>query len=458
MDDAARIAGVSREGLARLERVRAILTPFVAHRVRGTLRERVESAWLALGGPACAKAASDLEDAETFFDQLDQLERAGELPDPTVLEEHLEELYAAPDVGEEARVQVMTIHKAKGLEFGTVIVPGLDRMPRVSDKPLFAWKARADGSILMAPIRPASQAKEAAYDYLRELEKAASRREMERLLYVAATRAAKRLHLLGYARLEPRKDGPAVRKPPVTSLLGKAWPAAEAAFDAAIPQFIGTPDVPSPPQVIHTKLRQLDTARLAVQVPDIARRPAEPAEEGERIEFSWVGETARHVGTIAHRWLQRIATEGLAGWDTARVAALAPRVERELVRLGVPPVEREDAKARVIAALQGAIADERGRWILGAYPDARCEYRFRVPGPGGVRLLVIDRMFTDQGRCWIVDYKTSFHEGGNLEGFLDEERERYREKMVRYVPAFGGVQGSLGLYFPVVKGWREWPA
>jgi hypothetical protein len=30
--------------------------------------------------------------------------------------------------------------------------------------------------------------------------------------------------------------------------------------------------------------------------------------------------------------------------------------------------------------------------------------------------------------------------------------------MVRYVPAFGGVQGSLGLYFPVVKGWREWPA
>jgi len=34
----------------------------------------------------------------------------------------------------------MTIHKAKGLEFDTVIVPGLDRGPGRSDPPLFLWK------------------------------------------------------------------------------------------------------------------------------------------------------------------------------------------------------------------------------------------------------------------------------------------------------------------------------
>ena len=49
----------------------------------------------------------------------------------------LAENFAAPDVGEEARVQVMTIHRAKGLEFDTVIVPGLERVPRVADRPPF---------------------------------------------------------------------------------------------------------------------------------------------------------------------------------------------------------------------------------------------------------------------------------------------------------------------------------
>jgi len=108
----------------------------------------------------------------------------------------------------------------------------------------------------------------------------------------------------------------------------------------------------------------------------------------------------------------------------------------------------------VIDALRGAVSDERGRWVLGPHADARSEYRIRVPGSDGVRLMVIDRTFTEEGRRWIVDYKTSSHEGGDLETFLDREKGRYGEQMARYRAALGG--GALGLYFPLVKGWREW--
>jgi hypothetical protein len=459
MGDDARRAAMTPDGRARLERVRGILAPFIAHRLRGSLRERVESAWLALGGPACAKAESDLDDAETFFDQLDELERAGELPDPTVLEEHLERLYAAPDTGEEARVQLMTIHKAKGLEFGTVIVPGMDRVPRISDRPLCLWKVRGDGTMLLAPIRPASLAGEPAYDYLRALDRAASQHELERLLYVAVTRAESRLHLLAYARLEVRPDGARIRRPPGSTLLGKAWDAARDDFEAAIPLFIDRAGEKAQQPAIHTDLRRLDPARLAVSVPQPAYRlPEQAVEEQRGIEFSWVGETARHVGTITHGWLQRIATEGLQSWDLARVAALGPRVSRELVRRGVPPAEIAAASARVIDALGRSLGDERGRWALSPYPGARCEYRIRVSGSEGVRLLVIDRMFTDGARRWIIDYKTSAHEGGELEAFLDSEQARYLDRMARYAPAFGGAPGSMGLYFPLVSGWREWQA
>jgi ATP-dependent exoDNAse (exonuclease V) beta subunit len=435
--------------------VRETLAPFVSHRLRGSLRERVEGAWLALGGPACAERDSDLEDAETFFDQLDEIEEAGDLVDPAVLEEHLAELYASPDVGGDGRLQVMTIHKAKGLEFGTVIVPGLDRLPRSADRPLFAWKARADGTLMMAPVRAAGEKEEPAYDYLCELEKAASEHEVERLLYVAATRAEKRLHLLGFARFDAKKQK--VSQPSSRSLLGKAWSVARDSFESATPMAEPADDEHAPPVSPREELRRLDPAVL-----DTAMHEAPGAdspslsEEPLQIEFSWVGETARHVGTITHRWLQRIATEGLDKWNGPRVAGIRDSISRELARRGVPPVERDVAAARVVAALDSAIVDQKGRWVLASHPDAKCEYRLRVVGPEGVRLIIIDRLFTDEsGKRWVVDYKTGGHEGADLELFLDRELERYGGQLAGYASAFTGALG-LGLYFPLVKGWREW--
>jgi ATP-dependent exoDNAse (exonuclease V) beta subunit len=64
-----------------------------------------------------------LEDAEIFFCELERLEEAGELADLGDLARSLDKLFALPDV--EARpeaVEIMTIHKAKGLEFDTWVV------------------------------------------------------------------------------------------------------------------------------------------------------------------------------------------------------------------------------------------------------------------------------------------------------------------------------------------------
>lgn len=452
LNDEPHLVRLSGEGSVRARRLRDVFAPFVAGRLRGSLRERVEGAWLSLGGPACVERTSDLEDAETFFDQLDGLDQAGELADPTVLEDHLAELYAAPDVGDEARVQLMTIHKAKGLEFDTVIVPGLERIQRPADRPLFAWKARADGTLMMAPIRAAGEAKEPAYDYLRALDNMAADHEVERLLYVAATRAKKHLHLLGFARIDRAKG--TVRPPSPKSLLGKAWKVAAAHFERATPMGDAPPDERAKP---NDELRQLELSILEDAVAAWAAPPvAAPSEEPPSIEFSWAGETARHVGTIAHRWLQRIGMDGIEQWDLRRIGGLMPAIQRELARRGVPPKERESAAERVAGALEGAVGDPRGRWILASRPDSKFEYRLRVATPEGVRLLVIDRMFSDaDGRRWIVDYKTSSHEGAGLEAFLDRELDRYGEQLRGYAAAFAGTAVEVGLYFPVVKGWRQ---
>jgi len=65
----------------------------------------------------------------------------------------------------------------------------------------------------------------------------------------------------------------------------------------------------------------------------------------------------------------------------------------------------------------------------------------------------------EHGTRWIVDYKTSMHEGGELELFLDREQTRYREQLERYARILRALDGRpvrLGLYFPLLRGWREW--
>jgi hypothetical protein len=53
-----------------------------------------------------------------------------------------------------------------------------------------------------------------------------------------------------------------------------------------------------------------------------------------------------------------------------------------------------------------------------------------------------------------VDWKTSRHEGRDLEGFLANEQARYKPQLERYAAALGATR--LGLYFPALARWREW--
>ncbi len=442
----------------RLARMREVLAPALADRLRGTLRDCVEGVWLALGGPACVDDATDLEDAGIFLDELERLEEAGDLTDFSALADSLEDLYALPDVNAgEGAVEIMTIHKAKGLEFDTVIVPGLDRSPRSARKPLFAWRSLPGGKLLLAPIDETGGEKEALYRYVRSLDKEAEDIEAGRLLYVAATRAESRLHLLACLKVD--EDG-VVKMPSKRSLLGIAWdalpdipipvPPAGNTVKAGViaPALDGGGQERGDEGVLHRL--PLDFELPEPPAPVQWKSPDEGREE-EQIEFSWVGETARHMGTVVHAWLHRIADDELLGWDAARVTGVRIAIRGQLSAKGVSVGEVEAATERVLEALRNSIADPKGRWILGPHPEARSEYRIRTRD----RSYGIDRLIRDsKGIRWVVDYKTSRHEGASIEYFLDQERKRYAAQLDAYAAALGGA--SCGLYFPLHAGWREW--
>ena len=486
LHDEQRIALLSPDGRARAVRTCAALAPGLLQRRRAPLREQVAGAWFALGGPACVEYETYLEDAEVFFRYLDQHEEAGELPDRSAFEEGLGDLYALADVEADDSLQIMTIHKAKGLEFDVVIVPGLARTSRNDEKKLFLWTeqpaAHGESELLLAPINATGEDGAPIYQWIARFHAEKQALEDGRLLYVAATRAKRQLHLLGSVQASLDGDGSRTIKPPSSrSLLGKLWPVVESDFEVALR------DAPAVSQgdavqlqLVDQRLRRLSAGWTPPDAPPPAAwlPPADPERAQDDLEFSWVGETARHIGNVVHRWLQRIADEGGAGWDAARITGLEPAIRQALVAQGVGEQELADAVARVSQALINCISDERGRWVTAAHPESRSELRLTGIVEGRHINVVIDRTFVDEeGVRWIIDYKTSRHEGGDIAAFFDNERERYRGQLERYarlmragsapqedslrsVPQGDLLRSAqrirLGLYFPLLGGWREW--
>ena len=97
----------------------------------------------------------------------------------------------------------------------------------------------------------------------------------------------------------------------------------------------------------------------------------------EEIEFSWASEMARHVGNVVHRWLQKIAEDGMHGWNTLRIQMLHDQFKKNLLAGGMSgnSKEVEYAVERIILALTYAINDTRGQWILGPQQFAQNELK-----------------------------------------------------------------------------------
>jgi ATP-dependent exoDNAse (exonuclease V) beta subunit len=131
-----------------------------------------------------------------------------------------------------------------------------------------------------------------------------------------------------------------------------------------------------------------------------------------------------------------------------------------LRRHGVPDRDLEQATTVVVEALTNTIGDERGRWILSReHREAHSELTLTGIANGRLTDAVIDRSFVDHdGTRWVIDFKTSRHEGGGLEAFLKRELERYRAQLETYVALARGLGPNpvrAGLYFPLIGAFRE---
>jgi len=476
LPDSERMARLSPDGRARGRRVYEMLWPAVQNRERRSLRRLVEGAWLRLGGPAACYCAADFEDARAFLDFLDARVGDEALTDIARLEEAVSRLFARPDPRGDETLQIMTIHKAKGLEFDTVILPGLDRSPPPAPGRLLMWLERAGRSrrdLLLAPMAAHGDESSRTYAYIREFEKKKRVHEDTRLLYVAATRARKKLHLVGGARFSP--DSGRIRAPGASCLLAPLWPVVKEEFESAADDLkdaaADAVETPAPDEAPASEavrcIRRLVSDWQPSEpppglFPESVKETPQPADLPRLPPFNWAGEMVRRVGTVVHRWLRIICEQGLGNWSGERVAAASDRFRKDLRRAGVNEEMLEEAVAQVQSALGRTLSDPMGRWILSPHESGACEYALTGWMDKKAVNIIIDRTFVDEaGTRWIVDYKTGIHTGGSVEAFLEQEKERYQEQMHTYARIMQKMENRpvcLLLYYPRLQNYRKWMA
>jgi len=501
------------ESIQRLTRVWSVLQSLAGQRAQLTTTQLVERAWRSLGGDAWLNSAQ-LTNAQRFFELLDTLE--AESPnghiETAILKHRIEELYAEPEPIPERTpyIDLLTIHKAKGLEWDVVFVPALERPPAISGARLLTWseissaeESSGDAAhIMLAPIRGTGEESHALNTWLYRLHRAREAAEHKRLFYVACTRARHELHLFA----APEVSAKGRHSPGRDSLLKAAWPAAAPHIELAT----GTPQgiLPetednssasdtnfiSPPEPLILDLSaatpgyQATIQRLPPTFAHQARFAATrelrltyvDAELADPAASAFVRPqgsfAARSFGNAVHAFLEIVATRLVSGISVAalltEIPTWMPRIAAVLRADGLHhnTVDRLTRDTRT--ALENSLRDPLGLWLLAPNPGAATEHAvtawLEVAGePPRAASIRVDRLFyagpeplaPGSDVLWIVDYKTASHGPTGLDDFLAAQRAAYSPQLETYARVLtqhapGSVapprEVRVALYYPAI--------
>lgn len=452
---------LSDNGQQRLNKLVSQVFPYIQHRGRLALKETLENLWSALGGHIIYPGKTTDKAVHSYLQLVDHQEQGSRIQDMNAFNEALASLFAPPDSLADGLLQIMTIHKSKGLEFDTVILPGLGKSGKHDDPGLLEWLERPnrDGEmdLLLAPIKASeTDTDDSISKSLKAINKVKARHELTRLLYVALTRSKRKLHLFAHAQQDKKGN----LKAASNSLLAILWPQLENEFNqsSAVSTIQESRDIEYqqclkrlPVSWQHEPAEALPVTSITAEITDTTQSD---------IEFDWATETARYIGILTHRHLQQLADTDLSYVDKHFFADTRVTIENGLLNLGIQTDHLEQATGKVIMALSNMLQDKRGRWILKKHQDAKSEYDLTLFENNEFKRFIIDRTFVDEDDIrWIIDYKTGSHEGGDTDAFLDREKQRYAPQLEKYAQLLQKLDNrriKLGLYFPMLSSWREW--
>ncbi|NQY42754.1 MAG: UvrD-helicase domain-containing protein, partial [Legionellales bacterium] len=183
---------LSKSGTHRLKQLKPVFAYIIRNSGRENLSKLVTTVWQLLGGPDALQSFKDLQWVKQFIELLEKTQQKNSFFDIHYFKEQLINSHITPHHESEPNIELMTIHKSKGLEFDIVFILGTSSIIPNPQRNILEWSElpfNNDTSLLLAPIKGIGHDQNLLYEYLYRTSKEKDEHEKIRLMYVAATRA-----------------------------------------------------------------------------------------------------------------------------------------------------------------------------------------------------------------------------------------------------------------------------
>lgn len=455
LTDVASIYELSSDGAARLQGMLPVLHYAMGNRFRMSLRSLLETCWELLGGPDIAASDIEHDSVARFFDLLGEHETGMGLADIDEFTEVVASAYVPnrsdPDTADTSSVHLLTMHKAKGLEYDHVILPGLGLLPMRDEKLLLQWYQRlnqqGDTRLYLSTLSAPGTDDEALYKLLRYEQQHKNLLESTRLLYIAVTRARYSVHMSATLRRKAAGD----ITPDRASLLGRIWrhlgshpelaseievtPGMEAANDSsATASDTGQAPTTLTPVTRLAQPLQINTEALAhVTLPAL---PETTDTENAPADFSLQDDAT--IGTVIHRSLEslsRACGNPASAIHGKRLEALRENWRLQLRSITASEQELSDCITIVEKAVINTLSNPSLQWLYDeSSQEKESEAALSRQKNGYGQHFKIDRTLVDKkGTRWIIDYKTA--QPGTEESeetFINAQLRQYAPQLQNY--------------------------
>ncbi len=421
---------LSEEGRIRAQYAYTVLDHALATRHQQPLVDWVNQSLKQLHADSMFDAEKK-QDLEQFWLLLERCSKNSPFPDLDFFKTEFSKLYSLQTAI--SRLQIMTIHKSKGLEFDSVILTGLSSAARQKDKPLLRWLTLPqhcqEELVLISPVKAAAQAQCLVYDYLEQLDKEKDNYERQRLLYVATTRAKKRLYLFDH-----NEKGAAGS---FRNLLKHQLFTGEKEEDFL--KFEGN----------SVEMSSLEEAIPLERLPlDFYHHPPKFTNSAnELLSFNPVTTSNRQIGVVAHELLQWICDHHIFSLEQLPW----PMIFNRFKSLGFSELEQEHAYTLLHQQITNFLADPIGQWLAKPQDEEKNEYELLVEKQGEIHTKIIDRSFTAEGWRWVIDFKTGKDN--------DESQLAHRQQVNEYAELLSTANKEplrCGLYYLATGQWLQW--
>ncbi len=362
-------------------------------------------------------------DLEQYWQLLTDSLTQGEIKNWSLFNEQLNTLYAKQT--EATNLQIMTIHKAKGLEFDCVIIPGVGAKSSNQDNSLFRIlnlpDEKGEDIFLFSPIKAAFDEQCKLYSYLKKLDEQKSNYELQRLLYVAITRAKSRLYLTD-------SNNKSIIKNSFRSFLSHI----------SFENHENTEITEISESNIQT-LYRLPTDYYTSKV--INKELIIPS-----MQYTLSNENQRIIGIVTHELLQWICNNHPENiqyipWALAK---------NHLISFGITNTELDNTLENIKQKVQNLYNDEIGKWIISEHNNEKNEYELLIKNDDNYSTKIIDRTFYADGYLWIIDFKTGIHNPSTEKDYIQQVNE--------YAKALSHLTTNIqcGLYYLENNYWFNW--